>query len=155
GCGAPAACWGARACGVGRRVRGTTRSYAGPTPAGLTRLGSPVRRTPRVVLRRCPRRATPASLGPWRGGGMRGHAPERGPKQSIPIPGAPLGSWHTGRQLYRQVSNFVGSVVSPVLANVFLHYVLDVWLEKVVKRHCRGEACLLRYADDFVCAFED
>ena len=27
--------------------------------------------------------------------------------------------------------------------------------EKVVKRHCRGEACLIRYADDFVCAFED
>jgi len=30
---------------------------------------------------------------------------------------------------------------------VFLHSVLDVWFEKVVKRHCRGEACLLRYAD--------
>jgi RNA-directed DNA polymerase len=44
--------------------------------------------------------------------------------------------------------------VSPVLANVFLHYVLDVWFEKVVKRHGRGEACLLRYADDFVYAFE-
>jgi retron-type reverse transcriptase len=40
-----------------------------------------------------------------------------------------------------------GGTVSPVLANVFLHYVLDVWFEKVVKRHCRGEACLIRYAD--------
>jgi group II intron reverse transcriptase/maturase len=48
-----------------------------------------------------------------------------------------------------------GGTVSPVLANVFLHYVLDLWFEKVVKQHCRGEACLLRYADDFVCAFED
>lgn len=38
---------------------------------------------------------------------------------------------------------------------MFLHYVLDVWVEKVVKRHCRGEACLLRSADDFVCAFEN
>ena len=48
-----------------------------------------------------------------------------------------------------------GGMVSPVLANVFLHYVLDLWFEKVVKQHCRGEACLIRYADDFVCAFED
>ena len=48
-----------------------------------------------------------------------------------------------------------GGTVSPVLANVFLHYVLDIWFEKVVKQHCRGEACLIRYADDFVCAFED
>jgi len=38
---------------------------------------------------------------------------------------------------------------------VFLHDVLDVWFEKVVKQHCRGEACLIRYADDFVCAFEE
>jgi hypothetical protein len=45
--------------------------------------------------------------------------------------------------------------VSPVLANVFLHYVLDVWLEKVVKQHWRGEACLIRYADDFIGAFAE
>ena len=45
--------------------------------------------------------------------------------------------------------------MSPVLANVFLHDVLDVWCEKVVKRHWRKEACLIRYADDFVCAFEE
>jgi group II intron reverse transcriptase/maturase len=48
-----------------------------------------------------------------------------------------------------------GGTVSPILANVFLHYVLDLWFEKVVKQHCRGEACLIRYADDFVCAFEE
>jgi group II intron reverse transcriptase/maturase len=44
--------------------------------------------------------------------------------------------------------------ISPVLANVYLHYVLDLWFERAVKRRCRGEACLIRYADDFVCAFE-
>ena len=48
-----------------------------------------------------------------------------------------------------------GGTVSPVLATVFLHYVLDLWFEKVVKQHCRGEACLIRYADDFGWAFED
>ena len=40
-----------------------------------------------------------------------------------------------------------GGTVSPGLAKVFLHDVLAVWCAKVVKRHCRGEACLLRYAD--------
>jgi len=47
-----------------------------------------------------------------------------------------------------------GGVVSPILANVYLHYVLDLWFHKVVRKHCRGEACLIRYADDFVCAFQ-
>jgi len=37
--------------------------------------------------------------------------------------------------------------VSPVLANVYLHYALDLWFAKVVKPHCRGEALLCRYAD--------
>jgi len=47
-----------------------------------------------------------------------------------------------------------GGVISPILANVYLHYVLDLWFEKGVKRNCRGNAYLIRYADDFVCAFE-
>jgi group II intron reverse transcriptase/maturase len=47
-----------------------------------------------------------------------------------------------------------GGVISPILANVYLHYALDQWFQEVVKKHCRGEACLIRYADDFVCAFE-
>jgi group II intron reverse transcriptase/maturase len=47
-----------------------------------------------------------------------------------------------------------GGIVSPVLANVYLHYVLDLWFHKVVKPCCRGEACLIRYADDWVCGFE-
>jgi hypothetical protein len=47
-----------------------------------------------------------------------------------------------------------GGVISPLLANVYLHYVLDLWFEKIVKRHCRGEAYMVRYADDFVCCFQ-
>ena len=46
-----------------------------------------------------------------------------------------------------------GGVVSPILANVYLHYALDLWFEKVVKPRCRGEAMIVRYADDFVCGF--
>jgi group II intron reverse transcriptase/maturase len=47
-----------------------------------------------------------------------------------------------------------GGIVSPILANIYLHYGLDLWFQKVVIPRCSGEACLIRYADDFVCAFE-
>lgn len=46
-----------------------------------------------------------------------------------------------------------GGIVSPILANVYLHFALDLWFEKVVKPRCRGAASLIRYADDFVAAF--
>jgi RNA-directed DNA polymerase len=47
-----------------------------------------------------------------------------------------------------------GGIVSPVLANIYLHYALDLWFEKKVKRACRGDVLMCRYADDFVCAFQ-
>ena len=47
-----------------------------------------------------------------------------------------------------------GSVLSPLLGNVYLHYVLDVWFEREVKPRLRGEATLIRYADDFIIGFE-
>jgi RNA-directed DNA polymerase len=46
-----------------------------------------------------------------------------------------------------------GGVISPLLANVYLHYVLDVWFEQVVQPRLRGRAFLIRYADDFVMGF--
>jgi RNA-directed DNA polymerase len=48
-----------------------------------------------------------------------------------------------------------GGLISPILANVYLHYVLDLWFEKVVKKRCQGEAYVVRYADDFVCCFQN
>jgi RNA-directed DNA polymerase len=47
-----------------------------------------------------------------------------------------------------------GGVVSPILANVYLHEVLDVWFEREVKPRLHGDAMLVRYADDFVIVFE-
>jgi len=47
-----------------------------------------------------------------------------------------------------------GGLVSPVLANIYLHYVLDLWFEKRFKRSCRGKAYLVRYADDFIACFQ-
>jgi len=47
-----------------------------------------------------------------------------------------------------------GGILSPLLANIYLHYCLDLWFEKRVKRQLRGYARLIRYADDFVICFE-
>ncbi len=58
-----------------------------------------------------------------------------------------------GQVVHPETGTPQGGTVSPVLANVYLHYALDIWFEKVVKPHCRGEALLCRYADDWVCAF--
>ena len=48
-----------------------------------------------------------------------------------------------------------GGLISPVLANVYLHYVLDLWFEKAVKPRLRGYSCFVRYADDFLILFEN
>lgn len=53
-----------------------------------------------------------------------------------------------GQGLHPVTGTPQGGTVSPGLAKVFLPDVLDVWCEKVVKQHGRGEACLIRYADD-------
>lgn len=47
-----------------------------------------------------------------------------------------------------------GGIISPTLANVYLHYVLDLWFTVKIKRECRGEAYIIRYCDDFVCFFQ-
>jgi len=44
-----------------------------------------------------------------------------------------------------------GGNLSPMLSNIFLHYVLDLWFEKKMKPHVQGHAHLVRYADDFIC----
>jgi retron-type reverse transcriptase len=48
-----------------------------------------------------------------------------------------------------------GSVISPLLANIYLHYVLDKWFEYVARPLLKGRCLLVRYADDAVIAFED
>lgn len=46
-----------------------------------------------------------------------------------------------------------GGLVSPILANIYLHYVLDVWFDKTFAGSCQGRARLVRYADDYVACF--
>lgn len=57
-----------------------------------------------------------------------------------------------GKVIHPQAGTPQGGIVSPVLANIYLHYVLDLWYEKVVKPRS-GNSYLCRYADDFVCLF--
>lgn len=47
-----------------------------------------------------------------------------------------------------------GGVISPLLANIYLHYALDLWFEKVYRKKCTGFARMIRYADDFVVCFQ-
>lgn len=63
------------------------------------------------------------------------------------------GVMEEGRQSYPESGTPQGGVISPLLANVYLHGVLDTWFEREVKPRLRGKAYLLRYADDFVLAF--
>jgi len=47
-----------------------------------------------------------------------------------------------------------GGSISVLLSNIYLHYVLDLWFERIVKPRLKGEAYLVRYMDDFVLCFQ-
>lgn len=60
-----------------------------------------------------------------------------------------------GKYLDSEQGTPQGNGASPVLANIYLHYVLDNWFGVIVKRQCEGECYLIHYADDFVCCFQN
>ena len=47
-----------------------------------------------------------------------------------------------------------GSILSPLLSNIYLHYVLDLWFSRRIKKQCRGQAYYFRFADDFLACFQ-
>jgi RNA-directed DNA polymerase len=59
-----------------------------------------------------------------------------------------------GQRTSTRVGTPQGAVISPLLANIYLHYVLDLWAHQWRKRHARGEMYIVRYADDFVIGFQ-
>jgi hypothetical protein len=71
-----------------------------------------------------------------------------------------IGKWihvgviEEGRLLVNKTGIGQGQVISPLLANIYLHYVLDLWFEEEVKPRLRGEAREIRYADDGVLCFQ-
>ena len=64
------------------------------------------------------------------------------------------GVMEDGKRLIKEEGSPQGGGASAALANIYLHYVLDLWFEKSVRKQCQGEAYLIRYADDFVCCFQ-
>ena len=71
-----------------------------------------------------------------------------------------IGKWlkagvmEAGSITYAEKGSPQGGVISPLLANIYLHYVLDEWYEQEVKPRLRGRSFLIRYADDFVIGCE-
>jgi RNA-directed DNA polymerase len=59
-----------------------------------------------------------------------------------------------GKVIHPELGTPQGGVISPVLANVYLHYVLDLWFEQEPRKKNRGQSRLFRFADDFVACFE-
>lgn len=64
------------------------------------------------------------------------------------------GVWQAGAVTYPTTGSPQGGVISPLLANIYLHYVLDDWWLTEVKPRLKGRAFLIRYADDFVIVLE-
>jgi group II intron reverse transcriptase/maturase len=64
------------------------------------------------------------------------------------------GVWEDGVVGASEQGTPQGGLVSPVLANIYLHYTLDLWFEKRYAKSCRGQAHLVRFADDFVACFQ-
>lgn len=65
------------------------------------------------------------------------------------------GIMEKGKYLNSEQGTPQGNGASPILANIYLHYVLDMWFERIVKRHLDGQCYLIRYCDDFVCCFQN
>ena len=59
-----------------------------------------------------------------------------------------------GKRLQGKMGTPQGAVISPLLSNVYLHYVLDLWIEWWRKHRSHGDVVIVRYADDFVIGFE-
>jgi RNA-directed DNA polymerase len=64
------------------------------------------------------------------------------------------GIMEDGRVEAAEVGTPQGSILSPLLSNGYLHYVLDIWFQRRIRRHCRGAAFLFRFADDFRACFQ-
>jgi RNA-directed DNA polymerase len=64
------------------------------------------------------------------------------------------GVMEAGHLTHGETGTAQGAAISPLLANVYLHYALDLWVQQWRKRHATGNVIIVRYADDFVVGFE-
>jgi len=59
-----------------------------------------------------------------------------------------------GRRVQSEIGTVQGGSISPLLSNIYLHYVLDLWVQRWRQKQARGEVILVRFADDFVAGFQ-
>lgn len=64
------------------------------------------------------------------------------------------GIMEEGKNLRSDTGTPQGGIISPILANVYLHYVLDLWFEHKIKKNMKGDCEIVRYADDIACCFQ-
>jgi RNA-directed DNA polymerase len=64
------------------------------------------------------------------------------------------GVMENGKWAETEMGSPQGATVSPLLANIYLHYVLDLWVQQWRKRHSSGDIVIVRYADDFIVGFQ-
>jgi hypothetical protein len=62
-------------------------------------------------------------------------------------------TWDGNRGVINKIGCPQGSIISPILANIYLHYVIDAWFEEIKKAHMRADANQVRYLDDMVFVF--
>ena len=62
--------------------------------------------------------------------------------------------WEAGRRTRSEVGTVQGGSISPLLANIYLHYVFDRWVHHWRQQHAQGDVIVVRFADDFVVGFE-
>jgi len=68
--------------------------------------------------------------------------------------GLRAGVLEDGRRMRREVGTVQGGSIRPLLANIYLHYVFDLWTQRWRKKQAHGQVIIVRYADDFVVGFE-
>ncbi len=69
------------------------------------------------------------------------------------VPGRLREDLARGKRVRGEVGTVQGGSISPLLANIYLHYVLDLWVQRWRKKHTRGDVVIVRYADDFIVGF--
>ena len=65
------------------------------------------------------------------------------------------GVMERGNISYSEFGSPQGSVISPLLSNVYLHYVLDEWFSEQIQPLLKGQSFIVRFADDFILGFAD
>ena len=58
-----------------------------------------------------------------------------------------------GKRMVSEIGSVQGGSISPLLANIYLHYVVDLWIEQWRRKQAKGDVVVVRFADDFVAGF--